>query len=159
MLRPDIRPDTQPQGFALIAAIFALVVVGGIVASGFYLGIIEQLSGRNTLYALQAAEAAEARLRVALRNTSPSTLMALSIGGAPLELDSIIISPEARAQGSVSRLDVNLFLIRSRGIRVDAAGAALASRMLGMLVRNTRDSLDNADVVAPIAQRPWLQLY
>jgi hypothetical protein len=159
MRGPERRSNRQERGIALGVALFALIVLGGMISGSFYLGIVEQQSGRNTLFAVQAAEAAEAQLRQAVRTTAVSTVLALPIGGPPLELDSIALDPNVTARGNVARLGTNLFLIRSRGTRLDADGRALATRTLGLLVRSTRDSLEGTDVVTPIEQRAWLQLY
>ena len=48
------------RGMALALAIFALVVVGALVAGAFLAGHLEQRTGRGTLYSAQAADAAEA---------------------------------------------------------------------------------------------------
>ena len=53
---------TDRRGMALAVAIFALVVVGALVAGAFFAGHLEQRTGRNTVYAAQATDAAEAGL-------------------------------------------------------------------------------------------------
>ena len=55
---------------ALAMALFALVVIGLLVAGRFFAGRLEQQSGQNTLYAAQAAEAAEAGLSDALGSSA-----------------------------------------------------------------------------------------
>ena len=50
---------TDERGMALAVAIFALIVIGALVAGAFFAGHLEQRTGRNTLYAAQAADAAE----------------------------------------------------------------------------------------------------
>ena len=57
------------RGVALAMAIFALVIIGILVAGSFFAGRLEQQSGQNTLFAAQAAEAAEAGLSNALGTT------------------------------------------------------------------------------------------
>ena len=50
---------TDERGMALAVAIFALVVIGALVAGAFYAGNLEQRTGRNSVYAAEAAQAAE----------------------------------------------------------------------------------------------------
>ena len=123
------------RGVALAMAIFALVIIGILVAGSFFAGRLEQQSGQNTLFAAQAAEAAEYGLSDALGTTynSASTLQAIPIGqssaGATVNLASGISYTQ-----SVDRLTDGLFLYRSVGNR-QSAGATVATRSVGTLVR------------------------
>jgi hypothetical protein len=142
MIRPLLKENgmrsprmNDERGVALAMAIFALVIIGILVAGSFFAGRLEQQSGQNTLFAAQAAEAAEAGLSDALGTTysSASTLQAIPIGtssaGATVNLASgISYTP------SVDRLTDGLFLYRSVGTR-QSAGATVATRSVGTLVR------------------------
>ena len=143
---------------ALAAAVFVLAVMGGLVAGNFMAGWLEQQSGRNTLLAFQAAEAAEAGLREALVLVPASTLSALSAGGPAHSLGAVS-SSGITVQREVARLTQGLFLIRVRASRVDADGTPLATRSLGLLVKLAADSVGSAGSVVPLTQRPWTQLY
>ena len=48
------RRLTNERGIALAVAIFALVVIGALVAGTFFVGRVEHQSGQNTVYAAQA---------------------------------------------------------------------------------------------------------
>jgi hypothetical protein len=39
---------------ALVLSVFALVVIGALVAGSFFVGRLEHITGRNTLFASQA---------------------------------------------------------------------------------------------------------
>ena len=52
---------SNERGMALAVAIFALVVIGALVAGTFFAGRLEQQSGQNTFYASQAAEGGRGR--------------------------------------------------------------------------------------------------
>jgi hypothetical protein len=147
------------RGIALAVAIFGLAVVGGIVAGGFGIALLEQQSGRNTLFVAQASEAAEAGLWELVHEAPKATLESLVVGGAPLSLVPATPVTGVVVVGQISRLADNLYLVRSRANRVDAAGGVLASRSVGLLARWSSDTLDAADLLLPIRQRPWLQLY
>ena len=147
------------QGIALAVAIFALAVVGGIIAGGFGIALLEQQSGRNTLFVVQASEAAEAGLWELLHQAPKATLESLAVGGAPLSLVPATPITGVAVLGQISRVADNLYLVRSRGNRVDAAGGVLASRSVGLLARWSSDTLAEANLLLPIGQRSWLQLY
>jgi hypothetical protein len=144
---------------ALAVAIFALVIMGALVAATFFAGRVEQQSGQNSLFTRQAAEGAETGLREAVTITPVSTLIALPVGGAPLDLGTSTISSRVRVDRQVSRLTGALFFIRVLGTRQDAAGAPLAARALGALVRLVPDTLGGSPHLAPLTQRGWVQLY
>lgn len=143
---------------ALAVAVFALAVIGGLVAGNFVAGLLEQQSARNTLFGMQAAEAAEAELRAALELVPVTTLSAVPVGGAPTLLDSVTFNGVA-VERQVSRLTDRVFLVRTRASRIDADGTALATRSLGLLITLTVDAAGKVAGVAPLAQRPWIQLY
>jgi hypothetical protein len=144
---------------ALAVAIFALVMIGALVAANFFAGQVEQQSGQNSLFARQAAEGAETGLGEAITIVPASTLVALPVGGAPLDLGSSALSSNVRVDRQVSRLTGTLFFIRVLGTRQNAAGAPLAARALGALVRLVPDTLGGPPHLAPLSQRGWVQLY
>lgn len=140
-------------------AMFALVVLGAIVAGSFFAGRLEQQSGENTLYATQAREAAEAGLTDGLATIEPDALSPLSAGGAPLLLPPISVGADVSVERQISRLTGTLYLLTSRATRRNADGGPLASGAAGLLVHLLPDSASGAPVIAPLRDRPWLQLY
>lgn len=153
------RTLSDERGIALAIALFALVAMGALVSGHFFAGRLEQQSGRNTLFAVQAAEAADAGLVEALGAVSADTLLTLPIGGAALGLGTTTLSPGLKVERQVSRLTSTLFLIRAHGIRHDAAGNPLAARALGWLVRLAPGPQEGPPTVVPLRQRGWVQLY
>ncbi len=120
---------------ALAVALFAMVVIGAMVAGSFFGGQLEQQSGQNTFFSSQAAEAAEGGISDAIGTLRAGTLMALTAGGAPANLGTVSLGTRVDASRQISRLTNSLFLIRSQGYRRNAAGGPLASRSAGTLVR------------------------
>lgn len=151
--------STDERGMALAAAIFALVIVGALVAANFFAGLLEQQSGQNSLFARQAAEGAEAALQEALADVLPSALVSLPVGGAPLDLGAGAVGPGVRVERQITRLTRALFLVRVRSTRHNAAGGALAVRALGSLVRLIPNPAGGSPAVMPFGQRGWVQLY
>jgi hypothetical protein len=145
------------RGIALAIAVFALAVIGALVGGTFFAGRLEQQSGQNTLFAVQASEVAEAGLSDAIATIAAATLEGLPVGGAPLELDTLTLAGGVSASRQVARLTGNLFLIRVRGVRHNAAGTTLAVRSLGLLVR--LGAAVDSGRVARLNERGWIQLY
>jgi hypothetical protein len=132
------RRLTDERGIALAVAVFALVVIGALVAGTFYAGRLEQQSGRNTIMAAQAAEAAEAGLGAAVADQTATALLDMPIDadlGGGIDLGSYPVSAQASASRRINRLTENIFLVRSLGTRNSAGGVQLASRTIGQLIR------------------------
>ena len=161
-----IKPTrTDECGAALTVAMFALAVIGALVASSFFAGRLEQQSGQNTFWAGQAREAAEAGLTQAMADLDAADLNALAAGGVPLDLGITTIGERVLVRSQLSRLTSRVFLLRAQGQRQDADGATLATRSLAFLVQMaTPDSLgvigsDSLPALKRLAERSWIQLY
>jgi hypothetical protein len=120
---------------ALAVALFALVVIGLLVAGTFFSGRLEQQSGQNTFYSGQAAEAAEAGISDAIGTATPTSLLALTVGGTAADLGTVSLGSRVDVARQLSRVTSSVFLIRTVGSRRDAAGTALATRSAGSLLR------------------------
>ena len=140
------RRLSDERGIALAVAVFALVVIGALVAGSYFAGRIEQQTGRNTMYAAQAAEAAEAGLGDAIAGQTAASLLALQTApDSTAILGSYTVGAAADSVTATRRvrwLADNLFLFRSDGRRGSANGTELASRSLGQLVRLVQADLD-----------------
>src|SRR5829696_9029681 len=150
---PAERIIQDERGMALALALFALVIIGGIVASNFFAGLLEQQSGRNVLFAAQAGEAAEGELWETISNSDPSALRSLPVGDSPLDLGVSTRYSGVLVERKVARLADNLFLIQSRGTRHDAAGGLLATRTVGLLAKLATDSASGAEKLLSLDQR------
>jgi len=149
------------RGIALAIAVFALAVIGALVGGTFFVGRLEQQSGRNAIFAVQAGEVAEAGLSDAIATIAAATLEGLPVGGAPLDLGTMTLADGVSAGRQVTRLTSSLFLIRVRGVRYNVAGTALAERSLGLLVRlgPLSDSAADSGRVTRLGERGWVPLY
>src|SRR4029453_4815620 len=158
MLSTD-REARDERGFALALALFALVIIGGMVGGNFLVGLLEQQSGRSILLTAEASELAQGELWQVVSEISGASLLALPIGGAALDLGAGAPHPGFWLERKVGRLADNLFLVQSRATRHDGAGAQLATGAVGLLMRLVPDSASGSQVLLPIGQRAWLQLY
>jgi len=120
---------------ALAVALFALVIIGLLVAGTFFSGRLEQQSGQNTFYAGQAAEAAEAGISDAIGSATPTSLLALAVGAPAVDLGTVSLGGRVDVNKQLSWLTSSVFLIRTVGSRRNAAGTAMATRSAGSLLR------------------------
>ena len=112
---------SSERGMALAIAIFALVVVGALVAGAFLAGHLEQRTGRSTLYAQQAADAAEAGAAETLASWDALDLNALA-PGTTTAFPPVSLAGRSAYRSTVSRLNGQIFLVQSLGTRVNAGG-------------------------------------
>ena len=143
---------------ALPVALFALIVIGALVAGTFFAGRLEQQSGQNSFFAAQAAEAAEAGLAETVADPAAASLETLAIGGPPADLGVLPLGDGITVHRQVSRLTTTLFIIRATGVRKDPAGTPLATRSAGLLVRLVAAPAGSTGL-APLPERAWVQLY
>ncbi len=136
---------------ALAIAIFALVVVGALVAAAFVAGHVEQRTGRSTLYAAQAADAAEAGAAQTLAGWDGPTLNVLA-PGTGATLSRVALPGRSAYQASVLRLNDQIFLVQSLGTRANANGGTLARRTVAIVARLA--SLGTGPEAALTAARP-----
>ncbi|HWN17996.1 MAG TPA: hypothetical protein VNO19_03665 [Gemmatimonadales bacterium] len=151
---------SDERGIALLIAVVALGVIGALVGGIFFAARLEQQSGQNALYAVQAGEAAEAGLSEAVATLDPAVLELLPVGGTPLDLGTLTLPGGGSASRQASRLTQHLFLIRVRGTS-DGAGRVAALRSVGLLVRLQAPADGGADPsgVVRLGERGWVQLY
>ena len=128
------RRLTDERGIALALAVFALVVIGALVAGTFFAGRLEQQTGQNTFFTSQAAEAAEAGITDAMGTSTAPDFLAIPTGGS-VDLQPVSLAGRVVAERKVDRLTQSVFLISSLGRRRDASGNDLATRSVGALVR------------------------
>jgi hypothetical protein len=119
---------------ALAVAIFALVVIGALVAGAFFAGYQEQRTARSSMYASAAADAAEAGTAEVMADWDQFNLNSIAVGSS-LTLPTTTLAGKTAYTATVNRLNNDLFLIRSLGTRTDFGGNVLAQRSVGLLAR------------------------
>ena len=139
---------------ALPLALLALVVIAALVAGGFAAAHLEQRIGRNTLYAAQAAGAAEDGTVAVVGEWDGHGLGLLAPGDSAV-LPTAPLPGHTAYSPTVTRLNGELFLVRVVGVRSDAGGGALARRDVGLLVRVADSAIPGAPPVWPLRNRAW----
>lgn len=120
----------ETRGIALPLAIFALVIIGALVAGAFFIGFQEQRVGRNTIKTQQAFAAAEAGAQAQVAAWVPANMNAMAIGSTAVFAGTLTGS-NAWYRGDVLRLNRLLYLVRSEGFSSDST----ARQHIGMLLR------------------------
>lgn len=118
------------RGVALAVAIFALVVVGALVAGAFFVGMQEQRVGRNTIKLEQAFSSAEQGAQLAVANWNAQGYNQLAFGDS-VTFGGTISGRRGWYRGSIRRMNRLLYLVRSEGFGPDSA----TRQQVGLLVR------------------------
>ena len=142
------------RGRAPPLALLALVVIAALVAGGFAAAHLEQRIGRNALYAVQAAGAAEAGAAAVMGGWDGHGLGLLAPGDSAV-LATVPLPGRTAYAPTVSRLNGELFLVRVAGTRSDAGGGMLARREVGLLVRVADSAIPGWPPVVPLRNRAW----
>jgi hypothetical protein len=118
------------RGVALAVAVFALVIVGGLVGGALFLGMQEQRVGLNSMRHQQAFAAAEEGAQLQLARWDPEVLNVLAVG-SDTAYNGTLPNGTGWYRGSVRRLNDELFLVRSEGFSPDSQ----TRQQVGLLVR------------------------
>src|SRR5258708_32872984 len=124
-----MRRNVQERGFALVGAVFALVVIASLIAGAFFASMQEVTIGRSSQNYQKAFDAAEGGMMIRSANWAgqAGTVNNLAVGDSATYLDTL---PDRRsvAPPYVRRLRPTMFLMRSVG------GSRTAARPPGPLV-------------------------
>lgn len=144
--RVGIGPGDE-RGMALALVIFALVIVGALVAGGFVVSRLDHGSATNSAFAAEAQGAAEAGLAVTAANWDPAVQGTLPVWTGPGGVEwssgvqTIGGNPLLVRIDSVRRMNGQLFLVRSTGQRRGPGGRVLASLTVGQIFRLVRPTI------------------
>jgi hypothetical protein len=128
------------RGIALPVAIFALVVIGALVAGVFFTARIEVRSGENVMAGARATEAAQAGLMMGVPNVL--TLGAgLTDGQTAVGTKTQLGSTGGYYQDSVTRLNRYMYILRSVGT-YEVGSTVVSQRVLAMLVKRYMPDLN-----------------
>jgi hypothetical protein len=142
MLRtPDLRSE---RGVALVLAVFAMVVIGALVAGTVLVGRVEFQASQSALHAAAAQEAAEAGLTNRINDWD-----VLVYNEMPYGPDSAVLGGTAVLGGGgyveysdrVTRFNESMFLIESTGRRLGAGGTVLSERTVAGFMRLARPTV------------------
>src|SRR5262249_10915520 len=124
-------PAGNERGMALGIALFALIILGGLVSSAFYIGVQEQRIGRNTVKLQQAFAAADGGASAIVTSWRTGTYNGM-VNGTSLSIPTTQL-PNSTGwyRGTVQRLSDLMFLIRTEGFNKDST----ARQSVGLIAR------------------------
>ncbi|MFQ6045148.1 MAG: hypothetical protein ACE5PT_02150 [Gemmatimonadales bacterium] len=125
-----MRRIENESGVALAVAIFALVVIGALVAGALFVGMQEQRVGLNTVKSQQAFSAAQEGAHITVANWSTGSYNGLAVGDSA-DISGSLADGTGWYRGKVRRLNNELFLVESEGFSADDA----TRQAVGLLVR------------------------
>ncbi len=132
---------SDEHGIALVMAVFAIVVIGALVAGTFFAGRLEQRTGLNAMSGAQSFEAAEAGLADVLDNWDAPIYNNMAPGDT-MTLPSVSMGGSTWYVNRVTRLNDNLFQVISAGAKADAGGNIMAQRVVGTFARLNIPTID-----------------
>jgi hypothetical protein len=136
---PAASIRTDERGMALAIALFAIVVIGALVAGTAFAGQLEMGGGRSAIATTQAAEQAETAITEAFENWDGTwNTMATNTTTAPV----VATAGFNRRTYTVTRLGGVLALIRGTGERLDVGGSVVSVREIGRLARIVDPDVD-----------------
>jgi len=142
--RISIRSE---RGMALALALFALVILGALVSMSFAIGRLDRSAAGNSVYAADAQAAAETGLNNVFATWDPLVQSVLPVWdgtpGTEWGTGPIVVGGNVRLVhvDSVRRLNQQLFLVRSIGQRLDAAGNVLATLSAAQFFRIAKPTI------------------
>ena len=138
---PRYRFARDERGIALALVLLALVLMGAVISGSFIAVRLDKNSSTTTTYAADAQGAAEAGLAEVYATWDPTVQSVMPVwDGTPATeigtpLHSIGVNPTRQFADSLRRLNSELFLVRSYGVRKDAGGNVLSKLGVAQLFR------------------------
>ena len=145
----------RPPGFALPAAIAAIVLIAALATAALFASNQESLATQWDILDQQAAAYAERSAQRAIGGWSCGGCDDLPPGGVISEIPA----PDAPLESTVfiTKLDSALYLVVAEG-RVSVAGAARIRRRVAITARTARDSL-GVTRAFPLHPHSWSAVY
>ncbi len=156
MSRPLVFATRQPalrQGFALVAALLAIVLIGALVSGAMFATTEETRVGTTGVareVALMSAESAIASLVSSATLNLPTTI---GVPGTLSQRSDISGHPVITY---VTRLDSTIYWLVAQAVADPVHSGA--QRRIGVLV-TTRRRPDGSIVISPISERSWSELF
>lgn len=122
---------SNERGIALAVAIFALVIVGGLVSAAFFVAVQEQRVGYNSVQLQQAYAAADGGAQAIVANWNQDTYSGLSTGGTVTISATNHASDGGWYRGTVRRVNQWLYLVQVEGFSKNSE----ARQSVGVIVR------------------------
>lgn len=140
----DARPEGQP-GFALAAAVMAMVLIGALVTGGFYVATQEGGAARGVRHGAEALNIAEHGVNQVVGTWPLGRFTSIPLGDTENETLAVDLGGRSigEAEVSVRRLSDRTFLVTSNGRLLGRGRHDVARRTVAMFVRTAFFDLDS----------------
>lgn len=145
--------EVARQGFALAAALFAVVLIAGLVAIVFFATIEETRMGSALAERRGALDAEESAIELTVRDFAPSLGKPVGIGGTESRrVDGLSVPVIVY----ITRLDSSLYWLVADARSV-SPGSGVGGR-IGVVVRSAADT-NQPITIDRISERGWSDLF
>jgi hypothetical protein len=149
-------PHQEParrRGFALAAALFALLLISALVTGVFFAASEETKIGATSAERQLALSAAESAVETTIASWNPDSLDPI---GASATRTTVNDASGMSAKVHVTRLDSTLYAIVADAFT--PSGGSRVSRRIGVVVKVLRRA-DHSIAIDRISERSWSELF
>jgi Tfp pilus assembly protein PilX len=152
-LPKDGLSESNPDGFVLVAALLAIVLIGALVAGAVFATTEESKAGAVGVARDVALIAAETAIGITIRDRAAQLPTVIGTTGT---ISSRVGGPRGPAVVYTTRLDSALYWIVADVVAdPDRAGAR---RRIGIVVKSVK-APDGSITIDPILERWWAELF
>lgn len=148
-------PTANRRGFALAAALMAVVLIAMMITGILFAASQETHAGEAEVLEARAAAYAERAVLKQIDSWNPVTCDGLAVGGVLIENPPADLPLESTVY--VTRLDSAVFLVVGEG-RITSGGAVRVRRRIAVAVRIARDA-QGVERVLRVSEQAWTALY
>jgi type II secretory pathway pseudopilin PulG len=143
-------------GFALAAALMAMVVIAVLVTGALFASSQETHASTAEILEARAAGYAERAVMGRVAGWNAGVCDSLAVGGVIMETPAA--DPPLESSLYITRLDSAVFLIVGEGRIASLNGVTRIRRRIGVLVSTTRDA-QNSIRVKRVSEQAWAAIY
>ena len=142
-----------PKGFALAAALLAIVIVGALITGVVFATTEETRVGAARMDGEIALNACESAIAMTMADPDLRLPDSIGVGGT---VSGLVAGLEPPTIVYITRLDSALYSIVAE--TAPRLGSSVATRRVGVIVRSSISG-GRSIAVEPISERPWLELF
>jgi hypothetical protein len=141
------------RGFALAAALLAVVLIGALVAGVLFATTEDTRAGAAGVDGEVALNACEAAIAITITDPGLRLPDSIGVGGT---ISSQVGGPGPETIVYITRLDSALYSILAES--VPEPGSAGSTHRVGVVVRSSIGA-DHSITIDPISERPWFEVF
>lgn len=147
------QEPARRRGFALAAALLALLLISALVTGVFFAATEETKIGATSAERQLALSVAESAVETTIASWNPDSLDPIGVSATRT---TVVDAAGMSARVHITRLDPTLYAIVADAFT--PAGGSRVSRRIGIVVKVQR-SADHSIVIDRISERSWSELF